>query len=173
MLFTSPRNSYSRFSELFTVSADEGGLEEKIALPMGFEAAFSPDDSQIAYVPVARAFNAWKRYRGGLATPVWIANLATGHIQKIPRDTSNDFNPMWIGDKVYFLSDRNGPVTLFCYAMLAPVLALFAYVRVYPIAWSVVLSFYRWDMIRPRKPFVGLDNYLALFADENFLLAVG
>src|SRR4051794_5847716 len=63
-------------------------------------------------------------------------------------------------------------ITLFCYAMLAPVLALFAYVRVYPIAWSVVLSFYRWDMIRPRKPFVGLDNYLALFADENFLLAL-
>ena len=115
VLFTSPRTSYSRFSELFTVSADEGGLEEKIALPMGFEAAFSPDGSQIAYVPVSRAFNAWKRYRGGLATPVWIANLATGHIQKIPRDASNDFNPMWIGDKVYFLSDRNGPVTLFCY----------------------------------------------------------
>ena len=63
-------------------------------------------------------------------------------------------------------------ITLFCYAMLAPVLALFAYVRVYPIAWSVVLSFYRWDMIRPRKPFVGLDNYVALFGDENFLLAL-
>src|SRR5207249_5454813 len=49
------------------------------------------------------------------ALPISRNFLATGHIQKIPRDTSNDFNPMWIGDKVYFLSDRNGPVTLFCY----------------------------------------------------------
>src|SRR5213080_3576173 len=32
-------------------------------------------------------------------------------------DNSNDFNPMWVGDKIYFLSDRDGPVTLFSYDM--------------------------------------------------------
>ncbi|HNB70734.1 MAG TPA: PDZ domain-containing protein, partial [Acidobacteriota bacterium] len=36
-------------------------------------------------------------------------------VVKLPRENSNDFNPMWIGDKIYFLSDRNGPVTLFSY----------------------------------------------------------
>jgi tricorn protease len=36
-------------------------------------------------------------------------------VEKVPRETSNDYNPMWAGDKVYFLSDRNGPVTLFSY----------------------------------------------------------
>src|SRR5262249_58948870 len=44
-----------------------------------------------------------------------IATLADSKIEKIPRDNSNDFNPLWIGGKVYFLSDRNGPVTLFSY----------------------------------------------------------
>ena len=62
-----------------------------------------------------RAFRAWKRYRGGLAAYIWIANLADSSVVKLPRETSNDFNPMWIGDKIYFLSDRNGPVTLFSY----------------------------------------------------------
>ncbi|HNG94717.1 MAG TPA: PDZ domain-containing protein, partial [Acidobacteriota bacterium] len=86
-----------------------------IPLPMAFEGSFSADGSQLAYVPVPRAFRAWKRYRGGLAAYIWIANLADSSVVKLPRETSNDFNPMWIGDKIYFLSDRNGPVTLFSY----------------------------------------------------------
>jgi tricorn protease len=81
----------------------------------GLEGAYSPDGAQLAYVPISRAFTAWKRYRGGQATPIWIATLATSHIEKIPREGSNDFNPMWAGDKVYFLSDRDGPVTLYSY----------------------------------------------------------
>ena len=114
ILFSSPRTSYSRFSELFTVSAD-GGFPEKVPLPMGYEASYSPDGARLAYVPLPRAFNVWKRYRGGRTTPIWIADLATSRIQKIPRENSNDFNPMWVGDRIYFLSDRNGPVTLFSY----------------------------------------------------------
>ena len=114
VLFTSTRASFSRFRELFTVGLD-GGMAEKVELPMGYEAAYSPDGSQLAYVPIGRAFTSWKRYRGGEATPIWIATLATGHIEKVPRDASNDYNPMWSGEKVYFLSDRDGPVTLYSY----------------------------------------------------------
>jgi tricorn protease len=114
VLVTSSRTSYSRFSKLFSVSL-EGGLEEELPLPMGYEAAYSPDGAQLAYVPIRRAFYAWKRYRGGTATPVWIASLSNSRIEKIPRTTSNDFNPMWAGGKVWFLSDRNGPVTLFSF----------------------------------------------------------
>ena len=114
VLFTSNRNAYSRFSELFTAGLD-GGLEEKLPLPMGFEAAFSPDGKRLAYVPLGRAFTAWKRYRGGRATPIWIANLADSAVEKVPRADSNDFNPIWAGDKVYFLSDREGAVSLYVY----------------------------------------------------------
>lgn len=115
VLFRSPRNSYSRFRRLFTM-APEGSFPEEIPLVMAEEGSFSPDGSRIAYVPLARAFRTWKRYRGGRTTPIWIARLADSEVlDKVPRDNSNDFCPMWIGERIYFLSDRSGPVTLFSY----------------------------------------------------------
>lgn len=114
ILFASNRASSQFTSQLFTISPD-GGPEERLPLPIGYEGAYSPDGAQIAYVPMRRAFNVWKRYRGGTTTPVWIADLATSKVEKLPRPNSNDFNPMWTGGKVWFLSDREGPVTLFSY----------------------------------------------------------
>jgi len=67
---------------------------------------------------------------------------------------------------------RRRRLMLFCYVALAPVLALFFYVRIIPIGFSFLLSFYKWNLISPRRPFVGWDNYLGLLDDENFLLAL-
>lgn len=67
---------------------------------------------------------------------------------------------------------RRSRIPLFCYIALAPVLALFLYVRIIPIGFSFLLSFYKWNLIAPRKPFVGWDNYATLMGDENFLLAL-
>ncbi len=115
VVFSSGRNSYSgRFARLFTIAAD-GGFPSEVPLPMGYEASYAADGSRLAYVPLPRGFNAWKRYRGGMATPIWIARLSDSSIEKIPHEKSNDFNPMWVEDKIYFLSDRNGPITLFSY----------------------------------------------------------
>jgi tricorn protease len=118
VLFRSTRNSYSRFNRLFTVSLD-GGLPHELPLPMAEAGAFSPDGKHIAYVPVDnnRRLSAigWKRYRGGKASRVWIANLSDLNLEQVPRETSNDGNPMWVGGKIYFLSDRNGPFSLFAY----------------------------------------------------------
>jgi tricorn protease len=121
VLFRSTRNSFSRFEGLFTVSID-GGLPTELPLPMGVQGSYSGDASQIAYVPrwnrrlgATPAYIAIKHYRGGLTSPIWIANLSDSSIVKVPRDNSNDFSPMWIGDKIYFLSDRNGSVGLFVY----------------------------------------------------------
>ena len=63
-------------------------------------------------------------------------------------------------------------IPLFCYVALLPVLALFFYVRIVPIGFGFMLSFYRWNLISPRKPFVGWDNYTALLGDDNFKLAL-
>jgi tricorn protease len=118
VLFASSRISENgRFSRLFTIALD-GAYPEVLPLPMGNEAAVSPDGARVAYVPIPRAFNIWKRYRGGQATPLWVARLADSSIERVPRTDSNDFNPMWTaGDpgRVFFLSDRDGPVTLFAY----------------------------------------------------------
>ena len=58
---------------------------------------------------------AWKRYRGGTASFIWLAQLDDSSVKAIPRKDSNDHSPVWIGDQVYFLSDRDGPTTLFVY----------------------------------------------------------
>src|SRR5579872_2674316 len=92
------------------------GFPTELQLPSGEEASFSPDGTQLAYVPHPQWEPGWKHYRGGQTTPIWLVNLATSRLETaIPRDNSNDSNPMWVGDTVYFLSDRNGPVTLFSY----------------------------------------------------------
>ena len=114
IIFSSSRTAYSRFAEMFTVPVD-GGVEERLPFPTGYEASMSPDGQSIAYEPIGRAFTMWKKYRGGQTTRVWLARLSDSSITKVPRTNSNDFNPMWAGDRVYFLSDRNGPTTLFSY----------------------------------------------------------
>ena len=67
---------------------------------------------------------------------------------------------------------RRRRIMLFCYVALLPIVALFFYVRIIPIGFSFLLSFYKWNLISPRRPFVGFDNYLGLLEDENFLLAL-
>ncbi len=114
ILFRSARHSYSRFSRLFTIPL-EGGFPEELPLPMAEQGSYSPDGSRLAYTPLAPAFEAWKRYRGGRTSPIWIADLKDSRIEKIPRDNSNDYYPMWVGNRIYFLSDRNGAFSLFAY----------------------------------------------------------
>ena len=122
ILFRSNRDAFSRFTQLYTVPA-EGGLPQALPLPMAHSGSYSPDARRMAYQPLdggqflpdANNYVSWKRYRGGRASYIWIVNFAGLSTQKLPRTDSNDFCAMWIGDKVYFLSDRNGAVTLFRY----------------------------------------------------------
>jgi tricorn protease len=114
VLFASNRSSNSRFSRLFTISR-EGGFPSELPLPIAAEGSYSPDGLELAYVPLDHAFEIWKRYRGGRTSPVWIARLADSSVTPLPRDNSNDFNPIWIDHRVFFLSDRNGPMSLFSY----------------------------------------------------------
>ncbi|HWT87934.1 MAG TPA: protease, partial [Candidatus Angelobacter sp.] len=114
VLFTSARQSYADFERLYTISVD-GGVPEVLPMWRGEAASFAPDGARIAYVPNLRWQDAWKRYRGGQTTPIYIARLNDLQLEKVPRENSNDDDPVWMGDTIYFLSDRNGPVTLFAY----------------------------------------------------------
>ncbi|HZT57734.1 MAG TPA: PDZ domain-containing protein [Pyrinomonadaceae bacterium] len=116
VLFRSSRESYTFFERLYTIPAS-GGAEvmTEVPLPRAEGASYSPDGTHLAYVPNMQWQAAWKRYRGGQTTPIWIADLSDSSVEKLPRENSNDFNPMWVGQTIYFLSDRNGPVTLFAY----------------------------------------------------------
>jgi tricorn protease len=113
--------SYRHYERLFRVHADGSGVPEPLPLPSAFQGSFSPDGQSIAYEPFTKWQPAWKRYVGGQTSPIWIVNLKTLDLVKVPRENSNDSNPVWVGDQVYFLSDRdstgknNGPVTLYRY----------------------------------------------------------
>src|ERR1700730_9326932 len=114
VLFHSAREAYADFDRLYTVPV-EGGWPEALPMWRGEDAWFSPDGTRIAYVPNLKWQTSWKRYRGGQTTPINIVRLNDLQLEKVPRENSNDSHPVWLGDTVYFLSDRNGGVTLFAY----------------------------------------------------------
>ncbi len=116
VLFTSQMLSNTDAPRLFTVPIT-GGFPTAIPLPSAYMGSFSPDGSHLAYVPHDKWETAWKRYRGGQTYPIWIADLATSRVKAIPRENTNDQQPMWIGDKVYYLSDKRGPVGLYSYSL--------------------------------------------------------
>jgi tricorn protease-like protein/C-terminal processing protease CtpA/Prc len=93
--------------KLFTVSA-EGGLPEHMPVPYGATGSISPDGEWLAYTPNSRDFRTWKRYKGGLATDVWLFNLNTNESRKVTDWGGTDTIPMWHKDMLYYLSD-NGP----------------------------------------------------------------
>src|SRR5271166_2903786 len=120
VIFRSNRESSSpRYTKLFKFSID-GGLATPLPLPIASSGKFSADGKYFAYSPVSGAspFNystyvAWRNYRGGLASSVWIVDMATLDVVKVPREKSYDFNPVWVDKQVFFLSDRSGPISLF------------------------------------------------------------
>ena len=116
ILFTSPRDSFANNTQaLFTVPV-EGGFPTKVPLPLGWEGSYSPG-WQIYSLP-SDAAAIWKLEP--LSRRHLSANLDRRISRipayvKLPHEDWNDFNPMWVGDTIYFLSDRNGPYTLFAY----------------------------------------------------------
>src|SRR5579859_1118226 len=114
VLFRSGREAYADIERLYTVGL-EGGFPEALPMWRAEDAWFSPDGTRIAYVPNLKWQTAWKRYRGGQTTPINIVKLSDLSLERIPRENSNDAHPVWFGDTIYFLSDRNGAVTLFSY----------------------------------------------------------
>src|SRR5262245_38782925 len=114
VLFSSGRHSYSAFPRLFTGGLD-GDFPEEIPLPMAERGSYSPDGAYIAYEPLTQWQPDWKRYQGGQQDVIWVAKLSDSTIEKLPREKSNDRYPMWIGDKIYFLSDRQGGYSLFSF----------------------------------------------------------
>ena len=108
-----------RYRQLFRIPAG-GGAEETLPFPMAVAGSFSPDGARLAYMPIgffrpAHSYDAWKKYRGGQTTKIWIGQLSDSSVVEIPRDNANDTDPMWVGGEVYFLSDREGAVKLFAY----------------------------------------------------------
>lgn len=100
--------------KLWKVSPD-GGMPEVLPLPEGGFCSYSPDGKKLAYNRVMREFRNWKYYRGGMADDIWIYDPATESVENITNNNAQDIIPMWIGDEIYFISDRDMTMNLFVY----------------------------------------------------------
>ncbi|WP_074406933.1 MULTISPECIES: S41 family peptidase [Aquimarina] len=117
VLFNSQRAVHTnRYSKLYQVSID-GGFPKELEIPNAWHATYSPDGKNMAYTPIRGRFHQWKNYRGGTTANIWLFSFNDKSIVKIPQPKggSNDVQPMWKGDRVFFLSDRNGEFNLFSY----------------------------------------------------------
>ncbi len=101
-------------TQLFTVGSS-GGLPVALPMPESGGGAFSPDGTQVVYSPVTRDFRHWKRYQGGWAQDLHVFDLTNHDSHNITMDPRTDRDPMWIGDKIYFASDRDGKLNLYAY----------------------------------------------------------
>jgi len=115
ILFRSRRATYELFVGRLYLVSPEGGLPSRLPVPEGSFTKFSPDGKKIVYTPIGRDFRMWKRYMGGMAQDVWIYDLETYDAEKITDWEGSDNIPLWIGDKIYFNSDRTGTLNIFSY----------------------------------------------------------
>ncbi len=100
--------------QLWTIGT-EGGMPVQIPLPEGGFCSFSPDGKKMAYNRVMREFRTWKYYRGGMADDIWIYDPESQTVENITSNVAQDIIPMWIGDDIYFISDRDNTMNLFAY----------------------------------------------------------
>ena len=116
ILFSTGRaaNAPNAAPRFYTVPV-EGGVEEPMPLPRAYQGKISPDGKRIAY----RMNNSWdeerRNYRGGQNRPIWIVDLKTFDLESPPWKDSKDMDPVWLGDVVYFLSDRDGVSNVWAY----------------------------------------------------------
>ena len=94
----------------------KGGMPHALPLPEGGFCSFSPDNGKrLAYNRVFREFRNWKYYRGGMADDIWLYDPQAKKVDNLTDNVAQDICPMWIGEEIYFISDRDKTMNLFVY----------------------------------------------------------
>ncbi len=120
VLFTSRRRSGTPVSKAYLTVEAAGKAAtqrfvEPLPLPRVGRAAFDTTGKRIAYAPIRDAFRTWKRYRGGQTSPMWIYDTETHEVEVVPHENASDTMPCWIGDELYFASDRADQMNAYRY----------------------------------------------------------
>ncbi|MFN8095060.1 MAG: S41 family peptidase [Vicinamibacteria bacterium] len=136
VLFRSMRDADGVRSEtqLFTVPAS-GGLGTALPMPSSGAGDFSPDGKRIAYSPLFRDFRTWKRYEGGWAQDLFVYDLATAALTPVSPTKRTERDPMWIGDAIYFASDRDGTLNLYAYDLASQATTQITHSTTWDVRW--------------------------------------
>jgi len=166
ILFTSGRNSPNDSTQVYEI-ARTGGIPVTLPLPDATDGSFSRDGSHFAYVPNNQWEPFWQGYRGGQTTPIWIADMADSSVVAIPRNGENDRFPMWIGDQIYFVSDRSGHYTLYGYDVRTRAIKqLVENPRGFDIVWASAndgeIVYSKFDSIHLYDPATGTDRVVPI-----------
>jgi len=115
IVFRTRMKTFNDFTGSLYVVNTKGNLPEELPFPRGGWCSYSPDGGKIAYNRIFREFRTWKYYRGGMADDIWIFDFNSKTTTNITNHEAQDVFPMWYGNKIYFLSDRNRTMNLFVY----------------------------------------------------------
>ena len=119
VLFASGRTSAPiNYTKLWSATL-AGGAPSPLPVPRAYDGSVSPDGKRLAYQMIAPWENEWRNYRGGQTNPIRVIDLATLAETKLPWDGANDQSPVWLGDTVYFLSDRDLAMNVWAYDLAA------------------------------------------------------
>ncbi len=102
------------FERLWVVSS-EGGPSELLPAPWGHDGSYSPDGSAVVVDRMSRWDEEWRHYRGGQNTPLAILDLGDLGEIHLPNDRTVDIQPVWMGENIYFLSDRDWVMNVWAY----------------------------------------------------------
>lgn len=102
-------------NHFYKVALNESGLETSLKIPRVWNGSFSKDGKKMAYEMILPWEKEWRNYRGGQNNPIRIIDLTTYETLALPWEGSMDRNPNWIGDEIYFLSDRDYAMNVWSY----------------------------------------------------------
>jgi tricorn protease len=119
IIYRSRRNTFNDFTGQLYMVPVEGGMSKEIPLTNSGFCSYSPDGKKLAFNWVFREFRTWKYYVGGMADDIRIYDFASGNVEKITDNINQDIFPMWIGDEIFFLSDRDRIMNMFVYNTLS------------------------------------------------------
>ncbi len=117
VVYRSRKKSFNSFKGRLFLASVNGDISSEIPLACAGFCSYSPDRSKLAFNKVFREFRSWKYYQGGMAADTWIYDFNSGETEKITDTPAQDIIPMWHENKIYFISDRDRIMNLFCYDM--------------------------------------------------------
>ncbi len=120
--------------QLFTVGA-KGGLPEPLPMPRAGAGDIGPDGNKVLYSPLFRDFRTWKRYQGGWSQDLYIFDRVSHELVQVTDHPRSDRDPMWVGDAIYFSSDRDGTLNLYSYDVASKTTSQLTHNTTWDVRW--------------------------------------